>query len=54
MASLPFSGRMTGFGPTNASVSGPMGHTAQRIELRGESVRKLYAHRDGDGKKRQE
>jgi DNA replication protein DnaC len=29
-------------------------HTAHRIELKGESVRKLYAHRGGEGKKEKE
>lgn len=29
-------------------------HTAHRVELKGESVRKLYAHRNSDGKKKQE
>jgi len=29
-------------------------HTAHRVELKGESVRKLYAHRNTDGKKKQE
>jgi len=27
-------------------------HTAHRIELKGESVRKLYAHRGGESKKK--
>ena len=29
-------------------------HTAHRIQLKGESVRKLYAHRGGEGKKEKE
>jgi len=29
-------------------------HTAHRVELKGESVRKLYAHRNSEDKKRQE
>jgi DNA replication protein DnaC len=41
--------------PTGAdAICDRIVHTAHRIELKGESIRKLYAHRSADSKKEQE